>query len=96
MSNFDVVVFEKLVRPFQSKDVTPGKVVVTSDGAADQPPTVTLIFGANGSGKTMNGSTNFTKTKYMDKTPREKLGGGAVIDITFPQIRFANGLLVQG
>lgn len=79
--------FEKITRPFATRDIAPGKPVVN---AADQeaPENVVLTIGANGSGKTVNGSSNYSATKYVDKKPREKLGGQRLIHFSFPAITF--------
>lgn len=83
---------EIFVRPFQTRQITPPKPATT---AADQAPpqNVVLTIGANGAGRPSNGSSNFTRTKYMDKTPREQVGGGSTADIQFPPIRFSGGQL---
>jgi hypothetical protein len=84
----------KIVRPYQTNDVTPGKVVPQATPAS-APDNVVLEFGANGSGKIVHGHSSFSRTTYQDKRPREAVGGGRLIDVSFPAIRFNNGQLQQ-
>lgn len=78
--------FEKTVRPFQTRDVRPGKPVPTAEGEAVE--NIVLVFGENGSGKTFNGNFSFNRTSYQDKKPRELFGHGQEITFQFPPINF--------
>lgn len=79
--------FEKTVRPFETRDVRPGKPVPSAENEQDVE-NVVLVFGENGSGKTFNGNFSFNRTSYQDKTPRELFGHGQQISFQFPPITF--------
>lgn len=77
--------FETIVRTSQSLDVSPPRPAPTAPPSSNAPATVVLSLGANGSGKTMNGSSNFNRTTYQDKKPKEKLDqNGRVINLGNP------------
>lgn len=61
--------FDAIVRPNQTRDVTPGKPVPSSDPTP--PENVVLVIGENGSGKFFNASEDLRVTHYMDKIQRE-------------------------
>lgn len=79
--------FEQIVRPVETRDVTPG-VPISVAAASAAPANVSLSFGGNGSGKVSNGSLNYNRTKYMDKKPREIFGHGSQISFQFPPFSF--------
>ena len=60
---------EKLVRPFQSRDISPPKK--TSSGTTDDG-TFTVQWGQNGTPKLMFGSVTIDETFYAIKNMREK------------------------
>lgn len=64
---------ERVVRPFQTRDVTPERRVPTL--YQTNAPNITLSFGKGGSGKVMHGSINLTVTLYMDTKLKEDIGG---------------------
>lgn len=61
---------ERMVRPFQTKVVTPPQRVLT-DYASEGQQIITLEYGRSGSGKTLSGSTSITSTLYMDTKLKE-------------------------
>jgi hypothetical protein len=62
---------EKIVRPYQTRDVSPPRVVVSAaPGTSDDP--VVSTFGKSWSLKSLNGSETLDITYYMDKTMKEK------------------------
>lgn len=57
---------ERVVRPFESpRSLSPQRILTPYQ---QTPENVTLVFGASGSGKVMNGSYQITITSYMDST----------------------------
>ena len=60
---------EKLVRPFQFRDIGPPRPVPSAD-SAEQAPTV-LKFGQGASAKIMFGSVTIDETFYAIKKMRE-------------------------
>lgn len=62
---------ERIVRPFQTGDVSPPKPVPSSD-ASSTSSNVIINPGKNGSVKTLSGSYNITITYYYIKKPKEK------------------------
>jgi hypothetical protein len=65
---------ERIIRPFQTGDVTPPRRYVPSDAGtrASPPKNVLLQAGKVGSTKTFTGSVNFTQTYYLDTRQKEK------------------------
>lgn len=61
--------FEKIVRPFETRNTSPAIDVSLPSSA---PATVKLSIGANGSGKTLQGSESFSVNTYLDRHPREQ------------------------
>ncbi len=61
---------ERIVRPFQTNVITPPQRVLT-DYQAEPEDVITLEFGRNGSGKTLQGSYSNTVTLYMDTKLKE-------------------------
>lgn len=84
--------FTRIVRPNQSVNINPPKRPDAS--AVEARPNIVAVFGANGQGKVMPGSLDFRQTKYQDKKPYEKFGGGKVIDLgdPFPNVGVENAL----
>lgn len=68
--------FEKIIRPFETRDISPPKPQTQSE--AQIPDNVVLTVGDSGSGKIMHGSHSFNATTYQDKKPKEAVGGGSV------------------
>lgn len=62
---------ERIVRPFQTGDVSPPKPAPSSAATATQN-NVVIYPGHNGSVKTFSGSYNLTVTFYYIKKPKEK------------------------
>lgn len=60
---------ERVVRPFQLRDVTPPRRSLTAYEVAAAP--VALVLGKTGSGKAMHGSQSTTVTLYMDTKLKE-------------------------
>jgi hypothetical protein len=61
----------RVVRPFQTSDIGPPKVVTSSANAAG-PQNVIINPGKNGAVKTFSGSFSLTITYYFIKKPKEK------------------------
>ena len=61
--------FEKIVRPFQSKDVTPPQVIL--DPAAEPLDNVKISCGATGETKTFSGSFSLERSYYVGQQLRE-------------------------
>lgn len=62
---------EKLVRPFQTREITPPKFVATKVGAGSTEP-VTLTIGKNWNIKSFNCHETLDITFYMEKKMKEK------------------------
>ena len=61
--------FERIVRPFQSKDVTPPqRVIVPDQQAVDN---VVIACGAVGQTRTFHGSFNLRHARYVEQSYRE-------------------------
>lgn len=62
---------ERIVRPFQTGEVSPPRIVPSSEATATQD-NVVINPGARGSVKTFSGSYSLTVTYYYIKKPKEK------------------------
>ncbi len=68
---------EKIVRPFQTREVTPPRIVLTGNqistpSAVTSTDTVKIVIGKSGSIKTVNGSETIDVSYYMKKWMKEK------------------------
>jgi hypothetical protein len=61
---------ERIVRPFQTQDVTPARRIPST--FASQPKNTILTPGKGGSGKSLSGSVSITTTLYMDTKLKEQ------------------------
>lgn len=69
---------EKIVRPFQTREITPPRVAITGNqvsvaGAVTATETVKVTIGRSGSVKTVSGSETLDVSYYMKKWMKEKL-----------------------
>lgn len=64
-----VIPFEGIIRPFETRDVTPRRV--DASGMDRDSEIVALEFGRGGAGRPMNGSASVTITVYMDTRLKE-------------------------
>ncbi len=70
---------EKLVRPFQTKDTTPGRPLKTSETVTNDPSNAILSVGGSGQVKVYQVAYSHAVTCYMTKQEREtksKSGSG--------------------
>ncbi len=70
---------ERIVRPFQTGDISPSKPRPISEATATQS-NVIINPGHAGTVKTFSGSYNLTTTFYFIKKPREKRAGDGGYD----------------
>jgi hypothetical protein len=73
---------ERIVRPFQSQDVTPPQRIVDTSESA--PENVLIQCGQSGSTKTFNSSYSSTITSYVKANQRELSRETSVKRITNP------------
>lgn len=80
---------ERIVRPFQTRDVTPPRRVV--DVAQSQDPAgVVLTIGKGGSGNVMHGSISYSMTIYMDTKLKEDIKGSGASGHAINDALFSN------
>lgn len=70
---------ERIVRPFQTGDISPSKPRPISEATAEQN-NVIINPGHAGTVKTFSGSYNLTVTFYFIKKPKEKRAGDGGYD----------------
>jgi hypothetical protein len=75
--------FERIVRPFQTKDVTPPQRISTPDDPT--VANVTIKCGAVGETKTFNGSHSSQVTAYVKSQRRELARQTSIKRITNPE-----------
>ncbi len=68
---------EKIVRPFQTRETTPPRIVLTGNqisvaNAVTATETVKVTIGKSGQVKSVNGSENIDVSYYMEKWMKEK------------------------
>jgi len=73
---------EKIVRPFQSKDVTPPQQIIDSD--AETVDNIVISCGATGDTKTFNGSYSLSHSYYVEQSYRELSRDTTIKRITNP------------
>lgn len=62
--------FERIVRPFETRDVTPPKRLPTASQKVQEP--TLLEFGKEADPKFFNTSLDYTLHKYMDQKTKEE------------------------
>ncbi len=66
---------EKIIRPFQTEDIGPPKLVPAAAPIAGTVRNLIITAGKNGQVKTFSGSYSITITYYYVKKPKEKKQG---------------------